>query len=55
MPAEMDWDDTVGTADDVRRVFESLPIILVGFDGPDHRYVAANEANRHRPARKCSG
>lgn len=46
MPAEMDWDATVGTADDVRRVFESVPTILVGFDGDDHRYIAANAAYR---------
>lgn len=46
MPAEMDWDETVGTADDVRRVFESVPTVLVGFEGDDHRYIAANAAYR---------
>ncbi|ORW04569.1 SpoIIE family protein phosphatase [Mycobacterium kyorinense] len=47
MPAEMDWDNTVGNADDVRRVFDSVPTVLVGFEGPDHRYVAVNEAYRN--------
>ncbi|MCV7232254.1 SpoIIE family protein phosphatase [Mycobacterium branderi] len=47
MPAEMDWDNTVGNADDVRRVFDSVPTVLVGFEGPDHRYVAVNAAYRN--------
>ncbi len=42
----MDWDKTVGTADDVRRVFESVPKILAGVQGPDHRFIAANAACR---------
>ncbi len=46
MPAEMDWDSMVGTADDVRRVFDSVPTILVGFEGDEHRYIAANAAYR---------
>lgn len=46
MPAEMDWDRTVGTADDVRRVFDSVPTMLVGFEGDEHRYIAANAAYR---------
>jgi anti-anti-sigma factor len=41
----MDWDSTVGKADDVRRVFESLPI-MIGAGGPDRRFVAANAAVR---------
>ncbi len=45
MPAEMDWDATVGKADDVRRVFESLPF-MVGAGCPDRRFVAANAALR---------
>ncbi|MCV7258069.1 SpoIIE family protein phosphatase [Mycobacterium shimoidei] len=46
MPAEMDWDQTVGTAEDVRRVFENVPTVLVGFEGDDHRYIAVNAAYR---------
>ena len=46
MVAEKDWDKTVGAADDVRRIFENLPAMLVGFEGPDHRFVAVNAAYR---------
>jgi anti-anti-sigma factor len=46
MAAEMDWDNTVGKAEDVRRIFESVPVTLVGLDGPDHRFIAANAAFR---------
>jgi hypothetical protein len=46
MATEIDWDKVVGTGEDVRRVFESCPTILVGFQGPDHRYIAANAAAR---------
>jgi anti-anti-sigma factor len=42
MAAEMDWDKTVGAAEDVRRVFENVPAMLVGLAGPDHRFVAVN-------------
>lgn len=46
MVAEKDWDKIVGTADDVRRIFEKVPAMLIGLDGPDHRCVAANAAYR---------
>lgn len=46
MVAENDWDRTVGAADDVRRVFENVPVLLVGLEGPDHRFVAVNAAYR---------
>lgn len=46
MVAEKDWDRTVGAADDVRRVFENVPSLLVGLEGPDHRFVAVNAAYR---------
>jgi anti-anti-sigma factor len=46
MAAEMDWDKSVGKADDVRRVFENLPAIVVGLEGPEHRFVAVNAAYR---------
>ena len=46
MVAENDWDRTVGAADDVRRVFENVPALLVGLEGPDHRFVAVNAAYR---------
>lgn len=46
MAAEMDWDKTVGAAEDVRRIFEHIPAILVGLEGPDHRFVAVNAAYR---------
>jgi hypothetical protein len=42
----MHWDKTVGAPEDVRRVFESAPILLVGLEGPDHRFIAANAAYR---------
>jgi hypothetical protein len=46
MVAENDWDRTVGAADDVRRVFDNVPALLVGLEGPDHRFVAVNAAYR---------
>ena len=46
MAAERNWDKTVGAAGDVRRVFENVPALLVGLDGPDHRFVAVNAAYR---------
>ncbi|HWS92800.1 MAG TPA: SpoIIE family protein phosphatase, partial [Mycobacterium sp.] len=46
MVAEKDWDKTVGAADDVRRTFENVPAMLVGLEGPDHRFVAVNAAYR---------
>ncbi|BBX72673.1 SpoIIE family protein phosphatase [Mycobacterium shinjukuense] len=46
MAAEMDWDKTVGTAEDVRRIFENIPAKLVGLQGPEHRFVAVNAAFR---------
>lgn len=46
MAAERDWDATVGAADDVRRIFENVPALLVGLEGPDHRFVAVNAAYR---------
>ncbi|CPR10257.1 anti-anti-sigma factor [Mycobacterium bohemicum DSM 44277] len=46
MLAGEDWDSTVGAAGDVRRVFENVPAMLIGLDGPDHRFVAANAAYR---------
>lgn len=46
MVAEKDWDRTVGAAGDVRRVFEHIPMLLVGLEGPDHRFVAVNGAYR---------
>jgi anti-anti-sigma factor len=46
MGAEMDWDKTVGAAEDVRRIFENVPAMLVGLEGPDHRFNAANAAYR---------
>ncbi|HTY34998.1 SpoIIE family protein phosphatase [Mycobacterium sp.] len=46
MVAESDWDKTVGAADDVRRIFENVPAMLVGLKGPDHRFVAVNAAYR---------
>jgi anti-anti-sigma factor len=42
MAAEKDWDKTVGTAEDARRVFENIPAMVVGLEGPDHRFIAAN-------------
>ncbi len=46
MGREGDLDDTIGRADLVRRAFDSLPLFIVAFAGPDHRYVAANAATR---------
>ncbi len=46
MVAEEDWDKTVGAAEDVRRIFENVPAMLVGLEGPDHRFVAVNAAYR---------
>jgi anti-anti-sigma factor len=46
MGAEMDWDETVGKAEDVRRIFENIPAMTVGFEGPDHRLIAVNAAYR---------
>ncbi|WP_156298624.1 SpoIIE family protein phosphatase [Mycobacterium paragordonae] len=46
MSAEKDWDDTVGAADDVRRIFENIPAMVVGLEGPDHRFIAVNAAFR---------
>lgn len=46
MEAEDDWDRTVGAADDVRRVFDNVPALLVGLEGRDHRFVAVNAAYR---------
>ncbi len=46
MVAEKDWDKTVGAADGVRRIFENVPAMLVGLEGPDHRFVAVNAAYR---------
>ncbi|OBG28123.1 PAS domain S-box protein [Mycobacterium alsense] len=46
MVAEKDWNETVGAADDVRRIFEHVPAMLVGLEGPQHRFVAVNAAYR---------
>lgn len=46
MVAEKDWDKTVGAADDVRRIFEKVPAMLIGLEGPEHRFIAANAAYR---------
>ena len=46
MAAEMDWDETVGKAEDVRRIFENVPALIVGLEGPDHRFIAVNAAYR---------
>ncbi|OBH11444.1 SpoIIE family protein phosphatase [Mycobacterium sp. E1747] len=46
MAPQRDWDKTVGAADDVRRIFENVPALLVGLEGPDHRFVAVNAAYR---------
>ena len=46
MAAEKDWDSTVGAAEDVRRVFENVPALLVGLEGPDQRFIAVNAAYR---------
>jgi serine phosphatase RsbU (regulator of sigma subunit)/anti-sigma regulatory factor (Ser/Thr protein kinase)/anti-anti-sigma regulatory factor len=44
--AEMDWDATVGAPEDVRRVFENVPAMVVGLEGPDHHFIAVNAAFR---------
>ena len=46
MVADKDWDKTVGAADDVRRIFEKVPAMLIGLEGPEHRFIAANAAYR---------
>jgi anti-anti-sigma factor len=46
MVAEQGWDNTVGTAEDARRVFENVPAMLIGMEGPDHRFVAVNAGYR---------
>ena len=46
MVAEKDWDKTVGTAENTRRIFENVPSMLVGLEGPDHRFIAVNAAYR---------
>lgn len=46
MSAEMDWDDAVGSAEDVRRIFENIPAMVIGLQGPDHRFIAVNAAFR---------
>src|SRR5271163_1078718 len=46
MVAEKDWDKTVGTAENTRRIFENVPAMLVGLEGPDHRFIAVNAAYR---------
>jgi anti-anti-sigma factor len=42
----MDWDTTVGRADEVRRVFDGMPVLMAAMEGPDHRYIAMNAAFR---------
>ncbi len=46
MGAEGDRDRAAGAADDVRRVFDEVPSMLVGLAGPEHRFIAANAAYR---------
>jgi anti-anti-sigma factor len=46
MKAGEDWDSLVGRATDVQSVFYEAPVIIVGFEGPDLRIVAANAAFR---------
>ncbi|MDT5223810.1 MAG: hypothetical protein QOG19_1217 [Mycobacterium sp.] len=46
MAAEKDWDNMVGAAEDVRRIFENIPAMVVGLEGPDHRFIAVNAAFR---------
>lgn len=46
MVAENDRDRPVDAAENVRRVFENVPVMLVGLEGPDHRFVAVNAAFR---------
>jgi len=43
---DVDWNNRVGTRDDVRRVFEHVPKMLLALQGPDYRIVAANAAYR---------
>jgi anti-anti-sigma factor len=46
MVAEKDWDKSVGAADAVRCIFENVPAMVVGLEGPDQRFVATNAAFR---------
>jgi hypothetical protein len=46
MVAEKDWDKLVGTAENARRTFENIPVMLIGLEGPDHRFIAVNAAYR---------
>lgn len=46
MGAEKDWDHAVGAAEDVRRTFEGIPAMVVGLEGPEHRFIAVNAAFR---------
>ncbi len=46
MGDDPDLDNTIGKADVVRRAFDSLPLFIVAFAGPEHHYVAANAATR---------
>lgn len=46
MRAGEDWDHLAGKAADVQRVFYEAPVIIVAFEGPDLRIVAANAAFR---------
>jgi hypothetical protein len=34
MPAEMDGDTTVGKADDVRGVFDTMTVLMAAMEGP---------------------
>jgi anti-anti-sigma factor len=46
MVAEKDWDKLVGTAENARRIFENVPVMLIGLEGPEHRFIAVNAAYR---------
>ncbi len=46
MVAEKNWDKLVGTAENARRIFENVPLMLVGLEGPEHHFVAVNAAYR---------
>ena len=46
MVAEKDWDKLVGTAENARRTFENVPVMLIGLEGPEHRFIAVNSAYR---------
>lgn len=46
MRADGNWDRLVGKSDDVRRVFDAAPMMIVAFEGPELRMVAANAAFR---------